>query len=456
MKKIGVVSLGCDKNRVDTENMLAFLTEDGYTITGDPSDADIIIVNTCAFIQSAKVEAINTVLEMAEYKNSGKCRCLVVTGCLPQRYMDELQNEFEEVDILLGTASYDKLPAMLAEFTGSRTSLANDKDDRHFVSKRILTTPYHYAYLKIAEGCDNKCTYCAIPNIRGKYTSRPIEHIVVEAKSLIVDYGVKELIIVAQDITKYGIDIYNEYRLIELLKQLEQLDIRWIRLLYAYPELVTDELLKHIAASDKIVKYIDIPMQHASDDVLKRMNRRISRAKLSELVARIRDIDSEIAIRTTFIVGFPGESEEQYRELYEFVERMQFDKCGFFAYSPEDGTAAIRLPDQIDEQTKQRRVAELYELQRSIAERKAEAKVGCTLKAIYEDIDYENSTFVMRLATDAPEIDSFVHAESDFPLDIGEIYNVKITAADGMDYVGTVVSNDCKDKADTIQHDIGR
>lgn len=439
MKKVGVISLGCDKNRIDTENMLSYLSADGYVITGDPSDADIIVVNTCAFIESAKVEAIETILEMADYKVNGKCTCLVVTGCLPQRYMDEVKAEIPEIDIIVGTASYRELPELISSFHGEQIAKANDRDKRDFTSERILTTPYHYAYLKIAEGCDNKCTYCAIPSIRGKYTSRPIDELVSEAEGLIRDYGVKELIVVAQDVTKYGIDIYGRLALIELLERLTALDIRWVRLLYCYPETVSDELIQFVSSNDKMAKYLDIPMQHAGDQVLKRMNRRVNNAELRSLVERIRSIDSRIAIRTTFIVGFPEETEEQYNELVEFVKEMRFDKCGFFAYSLEDGTPASRLPNQLDESLKAMRVEQLYSVQNAIMAEKSAAKIGEKVLAVYEDIDYDNSMFILRAEDSAPEIDSVIRATADIPMDIGELYTVELTGTDGVDFTGVVV-----------------
>ena len=440
MDKIGIVSLGCDKNRVDTENMLAFLKNDGYTFTGDPSDADIIVVNTCAFIDSAKKESIDTILEMSEYKKSGKCKCLIVSGCLSQRYMEEIKDDLEEVDIFLGTANYKDLPHILREYNGSRLAIKNDKDKREdFKGERVLTTPYHYAYVKIAEGCDNHCTYCAIPNIRGKYTSRPIEEIVSEVEGLIKNYGVVELNIVAQDITKYGIDIYGKVRLIDLLEELSKLDVKWIRLLYCYPELVSDELLTYMANNDKIVKYIDIPMQHADDGILKLMNRHITKADLLSLVERARRIVKGITIRTTFIVGFPSESEEQFNNLYEFVKECEFDRCGFFAYSREEGTPAYKLPNQLDEEVKAQRVSKLYELQESIMLKKAEATIGEVLDVIYEEIDYDNQCFVGRTAQDAPEIDRVVYFTADIPVDIGNIYKIKIIDTAGIDLIGELV-----------------
>ncbi|MDE7209110.1 MAG: 30S ribosomal protein S12 methylthiotransferase RimO, partial [Clostridia bacterium] len=345
--KIGLISLGCDKNRIDSENMLAYLQDDGYELTGEPSEADIIIINTCGFIDSAKQEAIDTILEMAEYKKD-KCKYLIVTGCLAQRYMQELEKEFPEVDMFLGTANYHKLPILIKNMVGGQGEkcYVNDKDDRKFSSKRVLTTPYHYAYLKIAEGCDNKCTYCAIPNIRGKYTSRKIEDVVEEAKSLIKDYGIKELIIVAQDVSRYGIDLYGEIRLIDLLKELSRLDVEWIRLLYLYPEQVTEELIEYMAGNPKICKYVDIPCQHVSNKILKLMNRKVTKEQIVDLVDMIRR-HGDFTIRSTFIVGFPREEQEDFEELKEFISTARLDRCGFFAYSLEDGTPASRLDGQI-------------------------------------------------------------------------------------------------------------
>lgn len=435
-KRIGIISLGCDKNRVDTENMLAFLQADGYEFTGNPADADIIIVNTCAFIESAKTEAIETIFEMSEYKKSGNCKCLVVTGCLPQRYMSEIKAEMSEVDIFLGTASYRDLPAILKKFTGEQLAVANDKDQRDFTRERVLTTPYHYAYLKIAEGCSNNCTYCAIPSIRGKYTSREKGEIIAEAQDLIVKYGVKELNIVAQDITRYGIDIYGQYELIPLVNELSKLNVEWIRLLYCYPELVTTQLLEFVRDNKKVVKYLDIPMQHVSDKILKRMNRRVRKSDLTELIANIRRICPDLTLRTTFIVGFPDETEEDYNELYEFVKENRFDRCGFFAYSCEENTPASCFDNQVEDNIKKSRVERLYELQNGIMLEKAKNCVGGEYTVVYEDIDYDNQLFVGRMASDAPEIDRLVYFTADRPIDIGEFYNVKIIDTDGIDLIG--------------------
>lgn len=440
MNKVGVISLGCDKNRIDTENMLAFLKEEGYTFTGNPSDADIIVVNTCAFIESAQQESIQTILEMADYKQTGHCKCLVVSGCLSQRFMDELKTEMPEVDIFLGTANYRELPNILKQFENNHSKIAinNDINKRDWTNSRVLTTPYHYAYLKIAEGCSNNCTYCAIPKIRGKFTSRPMEDIVEEAKQIIAEYGVKEINVVAQDITRYGKDLYGEPRLVALLCELEKLDCEWIRLLYCYPELVTDELIDKIANSKKIVNYIDIPMQHASDKILKRMNRHVRQAQMQELIDKLRNRIPSICIRTTFIVGFPGETEEDFECLAEFVGKNKFDKCGFFAYSREEGTAAYYFENQVAEEVKEQRVSKLYALQESIMAQKAEDMVGKECKVISEGVDFEKQCFVGRTAEDAPEIDRLVYFTSDKAVDVGEIYNVKITKTIGLDLEGEV------------------
>ncbi len=439
--KIGVVSLGCDKNRVDTENMLAYLSEAGYTITPSAEDADIIIVNTCAFIESDKEEAINTIFEMSEYKNA-KCRYLIVTGCLPQRYMDELSEAMPEVDAFLGTGSYDKIVDVVNKLyneSGMKIALKNDKDERNFTSKRYLTTPYHYAYLKIAEGCSNHCTYCAIPSIRGKFTSREKSVLIDEAKSLVYDYGVKELNIVAQDVTKYGKDIYGRYALIELIEELSKIDVSWIRLLYCYPELVSDELIKTVSQNDKVVKYLDIPLQHTSDKILKLMNRRVDGSEIRKLITKIREEDKDISIRSTFIVGFPNESEEDFADLKSFVNEYELDKCGFFAYSKEEGTAAARMKGHILTRVKNKRLKELYAIQNEVMRKKALDKVGKTMKVLYEGIDYDNGLFIARSEFDAPDIDTNIYMRSEIPLNIGDFYNVKIVDTDNIDLIGEVI-----------------
>lgn len=436
--KIGLVSLGCDKNRIDSENMLAYLVKDGYELTSEPKEADVIVVNTCGFIDSAKKEAIDTILEMAEYKKD-KCKYLIVTGCLSQRYMDELKDGFPEVDMFLGTASYHKMPELIRQLVEGKAQkcYANDKDVRVFSSDRVLTTPYHYAYLKIAEGCDNRCTYCAIPYIRGKYTSRPIEDIVAEAKDIIAKYGTKELILVAQDVSRYGLDLYGRIRLIDLLDELSKLDVEWIRLLYLYPELVDEKLIRYIADNPKICNYLDIPCQHISDRILKLMNRRVRREQIENLFATIRKC-GDFTIRSTFIVGFPGETQEDFDELREFIKGAKLDRCGFFAYSCEDNTPASRLKDQIDEDIKLKRQEELYSVQEKNMLENLKKRLGSTVDVIYEGIDYDLQTFYGRSRYDAPEIDTKVYFVADKPLEIGKIYKVRLEELDGEDYFGRV------------------
>ncbi len=411
--KIGTVSLGCDKNRIDTENMLAFLKDDGFELTQDPKDADIIIVNTCAFIESAKTESIDTIFEMAEYKKTGKCKYLVVTGCLSQRYMKELYEEMKEVDLFVGTASYNKLPQYIKEMVSKnkRSYYENDINERYFSKKRVLTTPQHFAYVKIAEGCDNKCTYCAIPAIRGRFTSRKMEDIVEEVNDLIDRFGVQEIVLVAQDVSKYGQDIYGNKKIVDLLKILCKTNVAWIRLLYLYPENITDELLEFMASNDKICKYLDIPLQHVSNKILKLMNRHLQKSDIENLFAKIESYKC-FTIRSTFIVGFPREEESDFNELYDFIKSGRIDRCGFFAYSKEDGTAAARLTGQIDEDVKLERQAKLYEVQQKVMKDRMKKFVGKEIEVIYEDIDYDKQIFVGRSKSDAPEIDTKVYFTS--------------------------------------------
>ena len=433
--KIGVVSLGCDKNRIDSENMLAYLYEADYEFTPDPADAEIIIVNTCAFIDEAKKEAISTILEMAEYKKKN-CRYLIVTGCLPQRYMNELKDGFPEVDAFLGTGSYHLLPRLIKDLDGKHTvCVPNDKDFRLHTKARVLTTPPHYAYLKIAEGCDNHCTYCAIPQIRGRYTSVPVEDVVDEAKELLKQYPIKEFIIVAQDVTRYGYDIAGKSLLIDLLKELSELDVEWIRLLYLYPEGISDELLDYIANNDKICKYLDIPCQHISDRILKKMNRRITKQGIVSLFEKIRS-KGDFFIRSTFIVGFPTEEEKDVDELEEFLKFAELDRCGFFKYSQEDNTAAARLDGQIDEDVKQARYDRLYSLQESIMCEKTKRRIGKVEKVLYEGIDEEAEAFVGRTQYDAPDVDTKIWFGSDKCLEIGNFYPVRFIASEGCDLIG--------------------
>lgn len=427
---IGVVSLGCDKNRIDTEEMLGRLAGEGFGFTQDAAQADVIIVNTCAFIDSAKEEAISTLLEMAEYKKDGKCEFLIATGCLPQRYMQELAEGMPEVDAWLGTAGYDKVADVIGRlYAGERgIAIANGKDDRCPVAPRMLTTPEHYAYLKIAEGCGNRCTYCAIPSIRGCYTSRPIESIVEEAKTLTAQHPIKELIVVAQDVSRYGEDLYGENKLTELLQRLCELPVEWIRLLYLYPEKITDKLLDFIDSHPKMCRYLDIPLQHYSDKVLKRMNRHIDSRGIDALIAKI-SARGGYTVRSTFIVGFPGETDEDVELLEGFLTRAKLDRCGFFEYSEEDGTPAARLPEKISEEVKHARFERLYALQEGVMAQRAAQKIGSTQEVIYEDIDFDNDMFSGRTRGDAPCVDSRILFTSERPMDVGEICRVKVTGA---------------------------
>lgn len=432
MKNVAVVSLGCDKNRIDTEHMLSYLNECGYNITNDYDGAEIIIVNTCAFIGSAREEAVETILEMAEKKKIGSCKKLLVTGCLPQKYSAELVEELTEVDAFLGVNDYDKL---VSAIESALKCVHIDGRDRVLVQNRIVTTPRHYAYLSVADGCDNFCTFCTIPSIRGKYRSRRMEDIVDEAKRLVA-VGVREIILVAQDVTRYGIDLYGRYALTELLKKLSELDVLWLRLLYCYPELVTDELLNEIAKNDKIAKYIDVPMQHYDDGILKLMNRRSDSSQLERVVKKAKEFG--IALRTTFMVGFPTETEEQFERLCEFVERSDIDNVGIFAYSTEEDTPSARLRPRVNRKTKEQRVRALGEIHLKNARRRGEKAVGKVFEVLYEDIDYERGMFVGRTQSNAPDIDSVVYFKADF-VDVGELYKVRITDFEDYDLIGEKV-----------------
>lgn len=435
--KTAVVSLGCDKNRVDSENMMAYLLEKGFEITLDFDTAEVIIVNTCGFIDSAKNESIENILEMSGYKEDGNCKLLVVTGCLSQRYSKDLCEGIPEIDILVGTGSYKELPDLILERLQKNDNYAEIKDINYrcFTQNRVLSTPSHYAYLKIAEGCDNFCTYCAIPKIRGRFTSRDMQTLIDESKSLISNYGVKELILVAQDVSRYGIDLYGKVSLIELLEELSKLDFKWIRLLYLYPEMITDELLDYIAKNDKILNYLDIPCQHISSKILKMMNRKSSKEDIIKLIDRIRQ-RGDFTIRSTFIVGFPGETQEDFEELKDFILAAKLDRCGFFAYSREENTPAYNFENQIDEDIKQERVATLYEIQQNNMLESIKTKIGKTFEVIYEGIDYDREMFYGRTKADSPDIDSLVYFTADKPLDIGNYYNVKITGNDDIDLIG--------------------
>lgn len=433
--KIGAISLGCDKNRVDTEKMLSRLVGGGHTLVGSEEEADVIIVNTCAFIDKAKEESIDEILSAIAAKNVGKGKKVIVTGCLAQRYAETLKEEFPEVDAILGIADYDAILKTVEDVEDGEKVL-NCANLDAFYSDRVLTTPYHYAYLKIADGCSNHCTYCAIPSIRGKYRSEKLEDLIEEAKKL-SDDGVKELILVAQDVTRYGTDFDGKPHLIELLDRLSKLDFVWIRLLYLYPEMVDDVLIDYVKNNDKIAKYMDIPLQHVDDDVLKRMNRRTDEKSIRELIAKLKN--AGIAVRTTFICGFPGETQEQFEKLEKFVKEVKFDYAGFFAYSREEATPADKLDGHLDESEKERRANKLRAIQEKIIKSRNKELVGSKIKVIYDDIDYDRQKFVGRSQTQAPDIDNVTLFESDEEVKIGEFYTVEITGSDGIDLVGKAI-----------------
>ena len=435
------VSLGCDKNLVDTEVMLGLLASRGHQMVDSEDMADVIVVNTCCFIHDAKEESIQTILEMAEYKKEGTCKALIVTGCLAQRYRQEIIDEIEEVDAVLGTTSYDKiLDAIDEALAGHKLVEMADLQALPVVeSKRMVTTGGHFAYLKIAEGCDKHCTYCIIPKIRGNFRSVPMERLLKEAKEL-AEQGVKELILVAQETTLYGKDIYGEKSLPKLLKELCKISgIQWIRILYCYPEEITDELIQVIKEEDKICKYLDLPIQHASDAVLKRMGRRTSKAQLIEIVEKLREAIPEIALRTTLITGFPGETQEQHEELMEFVDYMEFDRLGVFTYSPEEDTPAATMPDQIEESVKEDRQAELMELQQEIAFDLAEDMVGEEVLVMIEGKVADENVYVGRTYKDAPNVDGLIFVESDEELVSGVFAKVKVTGAMDYDLIGEII-----------------
>lgn len=433
--KIGVVSLGCPKNLVDSETMLGLIHEDNFEITNDPAEAEIIIVNTCGFIESAKEESINTILQMAEYKKSGSCRYIIVTGCLGQRYADELFNELPEVDAIAGVEVYDEIGSIIKRvMNGERfIMLERSKPDVIYTSKdtflpRILTTPPYTAYLKIAEGCDNCCSYCAIPSIRGPYRSKPMEQVLKEARAL-ADGGVKELIVVAQDTTRYGEDLPGgKLLLADLLKELNEIEsLKWIRVMYCYPNNFTDELIETFASLDKVCKYVDLPLQHASNRLLASMNRYDTKEEVSALLAKLRERIPGIVIRTTFIVGFPGETDEDFEELKEFVEQQRFENAGVFAYSQEEGTMAGAMPNQIPDEIKQNRYHELMALQAQISEELHQDTEGMTLEVLVEGIEEDGSGLHYgRSYREAPDIDGLIFIENPGELAPGDFVKVNI------------------------------
>ncbi len=440
-KKILFISLGCDKNLVDSEVMLGILADRGFEMTDTEDDADIIIINTCCFINDAKEESINTILEMAEYKKNGSCKALIVTGCLAQRYKQEIVDEIPEVDAVIGTSKYDEIfDAVDQALKGAHFLDVDDLDRLPAVTgKRILTTGGHYAHLKIAEGCDKHCTYCIIPKIRGNYRSVPMEQLLAEATSL-AEQGVKELILVAQETTLYGVDLYGKKSLHVLLQELAKIKgIRWIRILYCYPEEIYPELIETIKTEKKVCHYLDMPIQHASDAILRRMGRRTTKEQLKETVALLRKEIPDIVLRTTLIAGFPGETQEQHEELMEFVDEMEFERLGVFAYSPEENTPAALMPDQIPEEVKEERRDAILELQQEIAFDKAADMVGRTLYAMIEGKVADEPAYVARTYADSPDIDGYVFVNTGEMLMSGDFVKVKITGSAEYDLIGELV-----------------
>ena len=436
--KIGMISLGCPKNQVDGEIMLDKLNKSGFDIVTSIEESDIMIVNTCGFIEDAKKEAIETILEVCEYKTAGLISAVIVTGCLAERYQEEIIKEIPEVDSVIGIgADRDIVKVCQKALIGLQTTYFPKKELLTLDGGRMLSTPSHWAYLKISDGCDNRCSYCAIPGIRGGYIERPVESIVDEAKELAAN-GIKELIIIAQDTTKYGYKLYGEYRLAELLKQLCKIEgVEWIRLYYCYPDRVTDELIEVIANEDKICPYIDIPLQHCNEDVLRAMNRKGSYEELKALLEKMRKRIPNLAIRTTFMVGFPGESEEAFEELCKFVKEIKFDKMGCFTYSPEEDTPAYDFDNQIEEDIKSKRAEIIMDIQYGVTEELNKQKIGKTYKAVIDEFDGEK--YIARAYFDSPEIDSGIIINSDKELQIGEFVNIRITSFDGYDLIGEIV-----------------
>ena len=439
--KILFISLGCDKNLVDTEVMLGLLASRGYEMTDDENQADVIVINTCCFIHDAKEESIQNILEMAEYKKQGKIKALIVTGCLAQRYRKEIIDEIPEVDEVLGTTAYDKiLDAVDATLKGQHEVILSDLDALPLPdTKRLVTTGGHFAYLKIAEGCDKHCTYCIIPKIRGNFRSVPMERLLKEAQEL-ADQGVKELILVAQETTLYGKDLYGEKSLHVLLRNLcKTPGIRWIRILYCYPEEITDELIQVMKEEPKICHYLDLPIQHANDTILGRMGRRTSKQELVDIIGKLRREIPDICLRTTLITGFPGETKEQHEELLEFVDEMEFDRLGVFTYSPEEDTPAAEMPDQIDEEVKLDRQADLMELQQEIAFDNAQDMVGREVLVMIEGKVADENAYVGRTYRDAPNVDGLIFINTDEELLSGDFARVKVTGAVDYDLIGELL-----------------
>lgn len=439
--KLLFISLGCDKNLVDTEFMLGMLRDDGIQMTDDEYEADVIIINSCCFINDAKEESINTILEMAEHKKDGNLKALIVTGCLAQRYQDEIKKEIPEVDAILGTNSYEDIvnavhQALDGQFYQNFKTLEGLPSIR---TKRTVTTGGHFAYLKIAEGCNKRCTYCIIPHIRGNYRSVPMEDLLEQAKSLVAG-GAKELILVAQETTLYGIDLYGEKSLHRLLDELNKIPgLFWIRIMYCYPEEIYDGLIDAMIRNEKVCHYLDLPIQHANDTMLKRMGRRTNNADLVRIITNLRKRIPDITLRTTLICGFPGETQEMHEELLAFIDEMEFDRLGAFAYSPEEGTPAAEFPDQVDEELKLDWQAEVMELQEAIIFDKNEEMCGRELYVFIEGKVADENAYIGRTYRDAPDVDGYIFINTDEELMTGDIAKVRVTGAYEYDLIGELV-----------------
>ena len=451
--KVGFVSLGCSKNLIDTEIVIGHFKNNKYEIENNPEKAEIIVINTCGFIESAKEEAINTILEMAEYKKK-KCKYLIVMGCLVQRYYEELIKELPEVDLFIKIDEYDKLWQKIEKLIKEDTVEISTTQTSKKISEikplpmptynefyeRVITTGTNFAYLKIGEGCSNKCTYCAIPYIRGPFVSRKMEEIIDEAK-ILANKGIKEIIIIAQDTTKYGVDIYGEPKLPELLQKISEIPgIEWVRFLYSYPEGITDKLIQTVKENEKICKYFDIPIQHISDKVLKKMNRRTSKKEIEELICKIRKEIPDVTLRTSLIVGFPGETVEDFEELYQFVQKARFDKLGTFMYSKEDGTPAAKLPDQINGNTKKSRYNKIMKIQQKISRENLQEKIGKTYEVLIEDISFDGKYLIGRTKQDVPDIDGIIYIKNNGNNNlINQIIKAEIKEVQEYDFIGEII-----------------
>lgn len=438
--KLLFISLGCDKNLVDSEIMMGLLTKKNISFTDDENEAEIIIINTCCFINDAKEESVNTILDMAEYKKKGSCKVLIVTGCMAQRYRQEIIDEIPEVDAVVGTSSYDKIAEVLEEvLDGKGHNVFEDlKRLPDNSTKRLVTTGGHYAYLKIAEGCDKCCTYCIIPKIRGSFRSYPMEELVEQARTL-VDGGVKELLLVAQETTLYGMDIYGEKSLHKLIRELAKIEnLQWIRILYCYPEEIYDDLIEVIKAEPKVCHYLDMPIQHANDDVLRRMGRRTNKKQLMDIITRLRKEIPDIALRTSLIAGFPGETPGAHEEMMEFVDEMEFDRLGVFAYSAEEDTPAYSFPNQVDEEIKIKWRVEIMELQQEVSMDKSQDRIGMKLKVMIEGKVADENAYVGRTYMDSPNVDGYIFINSDEELITGDFVPVRVTGALEYDLIGEI------------------